>query len=507
MPAQPAKLRFSEDPERPVSFSLRTRLTLWVVAIFSIIHFGTMGIYWLYQSAAISRGFDMLLAERAGDLVETIRPDVPGIEERTLEDRAYHEFRGTRLGSLRVGVFDESGTSVVPQPRMPTPPDQIAWELTMSSLEPQITRADLTLLEQPDPESTSTRLVANRFRGADGELYVLVLVTGDVPELGQKLLIRQGLLIAGIAGPIAAAIAGWFISGIAVAPLLNLRSLARQLRPESLGERIEVAHTSAEVEELTRDLEESRKRMNDAFASQERFISNVSHELKTPMAVLLVEAQTMSREGLPDHALAFIESTEGELLRLGRMVESFLTLSRIRAGRDISLARTVGANDLVMDSIESCQLMAHQQHIRLNPTLLAADDDIETRLPGDPHLLRTMVDNLVRNAIRFSADGDAIDLRLTREGNRVSLAVADRGPGIPEDRLTSYFDRFAQAPEEQRTGRGHGLGLAIAQGIAELHGGTIEVHNREEGGCVFTITLPAYDPEPDFREIAEEEEE
>lgn len=478
------------DGGRATPLSLRTRLTLWVVAIFSLIHFVTTGVYWLYQSAAASRDFDSHLVERSEEVAREIAPSVPGLDDTLLEIVANRVLLAGRLGNLRVGVFDRSGQSVVPEANMPRPPEGIAWEQALGGARPRVAHLDIDALERPDPASRSARTVARGFVGRDGERYVLVMMLGDASAYRELASAGQSLVLAAVVGLLAAAVAGWFIAGIAVAPFDRLRAVARHLRPEALGDKIELGHSSAEVEQLTRELEDVRSRLAAAFAAQERFLSNVTHEIKTPIAVLLVEAQTLQSEDLPEAAAEFVRSAEYEMTRLGKLVEAFLMLTRLRDSRGLINTLSCGVNDLVMDSVEDCQLMAEQHGVHLRPVLLEDEETIDTEVRGDRELLITMLNNLIRNAIRFSSPTQTVAVDVARDDSSVLIAVLDEGPGIPPDRLATIFDRFAQAPEEQRRGRGHGLGLAIAQGIAELHGGEIEAANRDEGGCSFTVELP-----------------
>lgn len=132
--------------------------------------------------------------------------------------------------------------------------------------------------------------------------------------------------------------------------------------------------------------------------------------------------------------------------------------------------------------------MALQHGVRLRLDL--EEEPLPLIVLGENELLRVMVDNLVRNAIRFSSKGQAIDIAVFRTTESSSICVRDEGPGIPTELLDTLFDRFTQAPAETARGRGHGLGLSIAQGIAELHGGRISVRNLPEAGAEFTVTLP-----------------
>jgi two-component system OmpR family sensor kinase len=229
-------------------------------------------------------------------------------------------------------------------------------------------------------------------------------------------------------------------------------------------------------------------------------MSNVSHELKTPIAVMLAEAQTVRAAEAPQDVRAFLASTIDELEKLSRTVDSFLLLTRVRQGKG-SLQNPFPciARDILMDSYEGCASMAAQHGVRID-LHLPQDETADAAVVGNADLLRTVIDNLLRNAIRFSPRGDVVDVRARVDHDRLVVSVRDHGPGIPADLVPRVFDRFAQSREEERRGRGHGLGLEIALGITELHGGSISVENipaDEGGGCRFAVTLPlAGSPSP-----------
>ena len=207
------------------------------------------------------------------------------------------------------------------------------------------------------------------------------------------------------------------------------------------------------------------------------------------IAVLLIEAQTVDRANCPEGIARFMDTVEEEMTRLGKLVESFLTLTRIQSGRGPATLKRYGVNDLVLDSIGDCTMMADQHRVALVPSLLAEDETVDAAVVGDPDLLRTLISNLIRNSIRFSPEGSVVEVAAEVAESTSVIRVFDSGPGIPADRLHTIFDRFAQAHDTERQGRGHGLGLAIAKGIAELHGGTVEAFNRGERGCEFVVRL------------------
>lgn len=483
------------EPERPPPtqnaprWSLRMRLTIWVVAIFALIQWATGGVFWLYQRAAIQSVLGTVLLERGRDLADQVRPMLPVIDE--LETLALgRELRTVEFGSFYFDVLDWDGKSV-----LVAPPDSERWaDLPLAEAfetrEPRIVSRSSVGGGGGDAAPWETHAIIMPVVDSMDRQYAVVLTASDDFAQRQMALLARVLVLAGIIGPIAAAVAGWFIAGIAVAPFDRLRVFARQLGPESIEEELSFESDNTEVERLASELKRARERMHGAFAAQERFLSHVSHELKTPIAVMAVDAQTIDTSGFPPEAREFIDRMSEEMLRLGQLVESFLTLTRVQDGKAVPHERVTPVNDLIMDSIDHCQLMAEQQGVRLVPTLLDGDDPMGAGVVGDPRLLCTLFENLIRNAIRFSPIDGRVLIEPGLDGGAAVVRVSDEGPGIPPERLETIFDRFAQLEHGQRTGRGHGLGLAIAQGIAELHGGRVCATNREEGGACFVVRLP-----------------
>ncbi len=299
-------------------------------------------------------------------------------------------------------------------------------------------------------------------------------------------------------GLLATAVAGWLIAGRVVRPIQRLSDYAHTLGPETLQQPIDVGSNAVELARLQEELNQARRRLDAGLQAQERFVANVSHEIKTPIATVLAESEVLRRDpSLSADVRRFLNSTEDEMRHLGRLVESFLMLTRVRHGQTVATSDELyPVNELVMESVRHCMPMARQYGVRIVPQLTYGDGR-DLLLRGDLELLRTMIDNLIRNAIRFSKRDDGVDLRVELAGDCICVHVRDFGPGLPPELIAHVFDRFAQAKGEERLGRGSGLGLEIAQGIAELHSGTIEVVNCTDTGCCFSIRLPLHPPKSD----------
>lgn len=476
------------------TISLRLRLTVWIVVFFTAIQWVTCGVFWLYQSSTIHQIFNQMLAERGEALATELSGGLPDLTKSELDKRVSDAVRSVHYESFLIDVFDARGEHAVRdanpivdaqslplarafESEVPVPVPNPAWAPGMERWSGQ-----------------STRSIVLSVNGSDGLPYAVFVATSDLFAREQLALVRQVLVASAAIVPLAAILSGWFIAGIAVAPFRRAQLLVRQLWPQSLDKSIRVESTTSEVSALADELEQARVRIREAFAAQERFLSNVSHEIKTPIAVMLLEAETIELENQSADVVYFVGSVREEMSRLGNLVESFLTLTRIEDGHGRVRGKQIAANDLAMDSVEHCAVLANQSGVWLRPELFADDETIDTMVAGDPELLTTMLDNLIRNAIRYSPPEGGVRIALSRDAGQVQIAVSDMGPGIPEAKIATVFDRFAQIGSSDRRGRGHGLGLAIARGIAELHGGTITAANLSRGGCEFRVVLPRVEP-------------
>lgn len=476
--------------------SLRTRLTLWVVAIFLLIQM-LIGVgFWVYERATVDAIFEQRLLERAQMMAARVEDQMPGLTREQLTRVAQRELAFVEFEQFAVDLVTRDLESLVGEaPRWPGPA-----RVLVEKLESGEETARLRLPDRPPELSLSgtqdAEAIAVRVRPAVGEFGYLIIVTSDAFVNNQMAVVTRVLVFGGIIGIAASALSGWFIAGIAVEPLHHLRGLARRLSPETIGESLETVSDDAELAALTAELDAARRRIGEAFAAQERFLSNISHEIKTPIATLMLESQTLDQSQLSEEAREFAATVEEEMRKLGRLVESFLTLTRVRDGKGPRNPKATFANEIVMDAFEDCLVMAEQHAVRLEPRLAESEAALEARVHGDPELLRTMLNNLIRNAIRFTPREGKVTVTASVVGEKFRVAVRDEGPGLPPELLDQIFDRFVQSSEELRRERGHGLGLAISKGIAELHDGDVWAANVEGGGAEFTVELPLIPGEP-----------
>jgi two-component system phosphate regulon sensor histidine kinase PhoR len=218
------------------------------------------------------------------------------------------------------------------------------------------------------------------------------------------------------------------------------------------------------------------------------FVANVSHELRTPLTAIRGYVEALSQEDAsPEDGRRFLEIIGRHTQRMERLVKDLLRLARLDAGQEtldvIACDTRIMAETVVSDVAQAAE--ERRQHIEV-----AIAPGAET-VRADPAKLHDALRNLVANAITYSPEGSSIRIDVTSAGGRVTIAVSDDGPGIPDEDLTRVFERFYRVDKSRaRDPGGTGLGLAIVKHLVELHRGRVHAENRPEGGARFVISLP-----------------
>ncbi len=225
-------------------------------------------------------------------------------------------------------------------------------------------------------------------------------------------------------------------------------------------------------------------------AMRRDFVANVSHELRTPVGALSLLAETLDGEEDPAVVANFLGRIHGETHRLNRLIDDLLDLSRIEAGAGDHLEE-VSVVALIDEVISTMRGPAERAGVTLGADQDANADVADVDVIGDRAQLFSALSNLVDNAIKYSADGDAVHVRLAAHGGDCAIAVVDEGVGIPQRDLNRIFERFYRVDKARssETG-GTGLGLSIVRHVAANHGGRVEVVSQEGIGSTFTLILP-----------------
>jgi len=220
---------------------------------------------------------------------------------------------------------------------------------------------------------------------------------------------------------------------------------------------------------------------------QSDLISEVVHELRTPVTSIVGYSKMLGMEGIPDETKKqFAETIYRESRRLGNMVNDFLEWARLEAGRLRLKSEAVDMRQVLQDTVLIIKPQAEERGIVVEEMVPEGDMVVA----GDGDRLKQVLLNLASNGVKYNRDKGRLDFIVKREDGSVSIAVRDTGVGIPEESLGKLFERFYRVPGTENIVRGTGLGLVIAKSLVEAHGGKMEVASTVGVGTTFTITLP-----------------
>ncbi|MBI3877027.1 MAG: HAMP domain-containing protein [Verrucomicrobia bacterium] len=315
----------------------------------------------------------------------------------------------------------------------------------------------------------------------------IVLVGHDIaPDLAELRrlawllsLAGGGVLLLGLAG-------GWWLATRALRPFEYISRAAVKIAGGDLAERIQTTDAESELGQLARVLNNTFDRLQSAFARQAQFTADAAHELRTPIAVLISEAQTtLARERAPGEYREAVEEYLAVAQQMRRLTESLLDLSRFDAGQESLRREELDLAQVVADSIALVRPLAESRGVKIfcetSPAKCAADSQ----------RLNQVVTNLLTNAICYNKTGGEVRVKTRAEGNEAFLEIADTGAGILAEDLPHVFERFYRADKSRTRAEGHaGLGLAIVKAILDAHGGGITVASEPGKGSTFTVRLP-----------------
>jgi len=316
-----------------------------------------------------------------------------------------------------------------------------------------------------------------------------VIVAESLREVEQSVDRVLVLLLLAVPAALAATgFGGWWLARKALLPVERMTSQADRIGIDELGERIAVPRTADEIAHLAVTLNAMLDRLERGVADKQRLVADASHELRSPLAVMRAELDVSLRAGVSARNRAVLVSVREEVDRMSRTVDNLLTLAQADEGQLELLTRRVRLLDVIDTALRALEPLAEAKGV----TLELEEADGATEIEADPERLHQALANLIENAIKFSAPGQAVRVAEWARGDEVGVTVGDRGPGIPADARERVFDRFFRVDQSRgRTVGGSGLGLAICREIAVAHGGHVWVESEEGRGSAFSLALPA----------------
>ena len=372
--------------------------------------------------------------------------------------------------------------------------DEKGTELTGREVPPSV----LALSAQTDREgevvvdlshNEDEDYAALRITGAGGRSYV---IAGTIPEKDYRGMSREILvwIIRLLVVLIVSSIACYLLSRYMTRPIIELREAAKRLASGDLAARVApaVGARGDEIGELARDFDVMAERVEALLTSQRQLLGNISHELRSPLSRISVALELAGRHSTPE-AERYLGRIEVEAERLNELIGRLLAFTRLESGLNIK-----------KEPFDLAGILSE----------VAADADFEGQSSGKTvrvvqseqcivsgvrELIYSAIENVVRNAVRYTAEGTEVEiaLRCIREGaaHLALMEVRDHGPGVPENDLRKLFRPFYRVGEgrERQTG-GTGLGLAITERAILLHGGSVKAVNVPDGGLAVEIILP-----------------
>ncbi len=283
-------------------------------------------------------------------------------------------------------------------------------------------------------------------------------------------------------------VGGWWLAGRAIRPIRVISATASRIAQGKTQERIALTQPGNELDELSRVLNDTFERLHAALERQKEFTADASHELRTPVTILLSETQRiLKRERTPEEYREGLETCRLAAMRMRGLIEALLILARHENPQAAAQAREeVDLGTVLAETLEHLAPLAREAGVTLR-----ADLAIPAHCLGAPQALGLIASNLITNAIEHGGSGAEVEVRTVQRGDRIGWSVSDNGPGIEPEALPHLFERFYRA-DKARTGSLHtGLGLSMVKTLVESHGGEVHVESRPGEGARFEVLLPA----------------
>ncbi|WP_174849661.1 ATP-binding protein [Yersinia artesiana] len=241
-----------------------------------------------------------------------------------------------------------------------------------------------------------------------------------------------------------------------------------------------------ELTEVARDFDSMAERLEELVSAREQLLHDVSHELRSPLARLQL-AIGLARQN-PNNVENSLQRIEHESERLDKMIGELLALSRAENHNIAEDDEYFDLRELVAVVVNDARYEAQVPGVEI---LLQVAPQVDYTVKGNAELMRRAIDNIVRNALRFSTHGQQVKVALSLIDKSYQIQVSDQGPGVDESKLSSIFDPFVRV-KSAMSGKGYGLGLAITRKVILAHGGQVEARNGEQGGLVITLRVPRW---------------
>jgi signal transduction histidine kinase len=300
----------------------------------------------------------------------------------------------------------------------------------------------------------------------------------------RELVVQSVTALALVTVPSAAI--GWIVAGRALRPLQRITVTARRLSEETLHQRLAMAGPQDEIKDLADTFDAMLVRLDTAFDAQRRFIANASHELRTPLTVARTATDVLAGKAAPrpGQVRATLDTVRDALVWSDQLITGLLLMARSQ--QDLRVVERVDLAGLAREVIVRSRAEATDRRVVVGAALGPCAVD------GDRALLERLIGNLVENAVRYNVPGGRVSVRTTTAGGRAVVTVGNTGPVVAAEDVPSLLQPFRRGRQDRTAGAadGAGLGLSIAQSIAQVHDGDVAICPLPDGGLRARIDLP-----------------
>jgi signal transduction histidine kinase len=446
----------------------RVRVTLAFTAAMAVLLAVAGTVLYVRLGDTLDATIDRGLRSRAGDVSALIKQADSGLAEAGRSPL-------TEQGESLAQILDTAGHVE------DAPPPLRAQALLTPAEVRRAARKTIVVEHGSSPiERGHVRLLATPVTAQEGRKIVVVGASLDASRQARRELGAQ-LLIGGPIMLLIASLVGYGAAAGALRPVELMRRRAREIQASRPGWRLPVPPSGDEVARLGETLNEMLDRLEEAYARERQFVSDASHELRSPLTILRGELELVLRDaGELDGFREELSTAAEEADRLSQLAEDLLVIARSDQGRLPVTLERLNVRELLGSVSQRFTRRAAAHEI-----VIDAPPDLE--LPADRLRLEQAIGNLIDNALRHG--GRPVELAAHRAGERVELHVLDGGPGFPPGYSGRAFERFTRGDGARRRG-GAGLGLAIVQAIAVAHEGRAHARNRPEGGADVWLDVP-----------------
>lgn len=489
--------------------NIRLRLTLWYTAILLLILIVFGGAVYIGLSRSLMASLENHLQREAAQVIGEIRFRTAEEAEEHEEEEEHEREVSFENGAYRTHVGGtEIGLNYIPE-------EGVFWRVLDSegqaifdpghfagtAFNPAILTTERVRFDYATlADDTPIRLYTVPFV-LEGQGTGIVQVAESYAQTQEV----QGQLIALLAlglpfTVLAASGGGWFLAGRALAPIDRITRSAQQISADDLHQRLNLTLPNDEVGRLAATFDEMLARLDDAFQRQKRFIADASHEMRTPLTILKGDVEVaLNRPRSAEEYQETLHMVNQTTDRLTALVEELFLLARADNRQFPLKVEPLDLAQLLAEEVGRLQAKAQANTIKLTLTAPAS-----LPLLGDPDKLARLFMNLIDNALKYSRPGDTVQVTAAVQAEQAQVTIRDSGPGIPAEHLPHLFERFYRVDKARsrqatngHSGSGAGLGLSIAQWLAQIHGGQIEVSSQVGRGTTFTVWLPLTpDPAP-----------